>query len=130
MKRCKFTKLINFIPDDCLIEIFSFLKFGEFKTLIKVCKLFYSLIINNEKSIFALQYNITRGDLRKIDESPNITSYFKLKCWDIKSWVLYTVKNDGFDLEYVSEELRNDKEVVMETVKDNGYALGLSLIHI
>ena len=33
------------------------------------------------------------------------------------------VKNDGYALKFVSELLRNDKELVMEAVKTNGWAL-------
>lgn len=41
-----------------------------------------------------------------------------------KEFILEVVKQDGFVLEYASEELKNDKEIVLEAVKQNGNALG------
>ena len=43
--------------------------------------------------------------------------------WNSKEQVLKIVKQNGFALEYASEELKNDKEIVLEVVKQNGYAL-------
>ncbi|KAF0975389.1 hypothetical protein FDP41_005383 [Naegleria fowleri] len=40
-----------------------------------------------------------------------------------KEIVLEVVKNDGFALKYASNELRKDRGLVMEAVKSNGYAL-------
>ena len=37
--------------------------------------------------------------------------------------MLEAVKNNGFVLEWASEELQNDKEIVLEAVKNNGFAL-------
>ncbi|WP_064610347.1 DUF4116 domain-containing protein [Streptobacillus moniliformis] len=43
--------------------------------------------------------------------------------WNNKKEVLKAVKQDGWALEFASEELKNDKEVVMAAVKQNGDAL-------
>ena len=40
-----------------------------------------------------------------------------------KEEVLEAVKQDGYALEYASEELRGDREVVLAAVKQNGRAL-------
>ena len=40
-----------------------------------------------------------------------------------KAEVLEAVKQDGYALEYASEELRGDREVVLAAVKQNGRAL-------
>ncbi len=40
-----------------------------------------------------------------------------------KEVVLEAVKQGGWALEYTSDELKNDKEVVLEAVKQNGHAL-------
>ena len=40
-----------------------------------------------------------------------------------KEVVLEVVKQDGFALEYASEELRSDKEFVLEAIKKSGFAL-------
>jgi CxxC motif-containing protein len=40
-----------------------------------------------------------------------------------KEVVLEAVKQNGYSLEYASEELKNNKEVVLEAVKQNGYSL-------
>jgi hypothetical protein len=40
-----------------------------------------------------------------------------------KEVVLAAVKQDGYALQYASEELKKDKEVVLAAVKQNGYAL-------
>ena len=37
---------------------------------------------------------------------------------------LRAVEDDGMDLEFVSEELKGDREVVMEAVKQNGGSFG------
>ena len=37
--------------------------------------------------------------------------------------VLEAVKNDGYALEYASEELKADTEIVLAAVKNNGMAL-------
>ncbi|WP_064581203.1 DUF4116 domain-containing protein [Streptobacillus moniliformis] len=43
--------------------------------------------------------------------------------WNNKDFVLEAVKNNGWALEYASKELKNDKEAVMAAVKQNGDAL-------
>jgi CxxC motif-containing protein len=40
--------------------------------------------------------------------------------WSDKELVLETVKQNGRSLEYASEEFKNDKEVVLEAVKQDG----------
>ena len=40
-----------------------------------------------------------------------------------KSSVIETLKNDGMELKHVSDELKNDREVVLAAVKQNGMAL-------
>jgi hypothetical protein len=39
--------------------------------------------------------------------------------WNNKEEVLEAVKEDGYDLEQASEELRADREVVMEAVNND-----------
>ena len=41
-----------------------------------------------------------------------------------KEVVMEAVKQNGYALEFASKELQGDKEVVMEAVKHGGYALG------
>ena len=52
---------------------------------------------------------------------------FENKLFDLfrgdKEVVLEAVKQDGWALEYASDELKNDKEVILEAVKQNGQAL-------
>lgn len=43
--------------------------------------------------------------------------------WNNKEKVLEAVKNDGYSLQYASDELKNDKEVVLTAVKQNGNIL-------
>ena len=43
--------------------------------------------------------------------------------WNDKEFVLERVKQNGYDLQYASEELRKDKEVVLEAVKKYPRAL-------
>jgi hypothetical protein len=44
--------------------------------------------------------------------------------WSDKEFVLKKIKNEGgMTLEFVSLELRNDREVVMKAVKQYGWAL-------
>ena len=40
-----------------------------------------------------------------------------------KEEVLEAVKNDGWALEFASEELKNDRELVLEAVKQDGMVL-------
>lgn len=44
----------------------------------------------------------------------------KIEKWNDKIFVLETVKISGASLKYASEELRNDKEVVLEAVRQKG----------
>ena len=43
--------------------------------------------------------------------------------WSNKEYVLKAVKNNGYSLEYASNELKNNKEIVLEAIKKNGYSL-------
>ena len=42
---------------------------------------------------------------------------------DLKSWVYDKVARNGLTLEFASEELRNDKEIVLKAVQNRGSAL-------
>ena len=59
--------------------------------------------------------------------SGNVNSYIlkyasdRLK--DDKDIVIEAVKNNGFALEFASDRLKNDKEIVLEAVKQNRYSL-------
>jgi hypothetical protein len=44
--------------------------------------------------------------------------------WSNKEFVLATVAIDGYNLEYASDNLKDDKEVVLIAVTENGDALG------
>jgi len=54
---------------------------------------------------------------------PQIDRYFYKKGINNKDVVMEVVKQDGYVLRYASDELRNDKEVVLEAVRQNGLAL-------
>ena len=43
--------------------------------------------------------------------------------WNNKAEVLEAVRKSGLDLQYASDELRNDKDVVVAAIQQNGYAL-------
>ena len=42
--------------------------------------------------------------------------------WENKNKVLKAVKEDGLLLKYASETLRNDRELVIEAIKNNDWA--------
>ena len=43
--------------------------------------------------------------------------------WNNKEDVLKEIKRNGFRLNYVSEELKDDPEIVIEALKRDGYSL-------
>ena len=43
--------------------------------------------------------------------------------WNDKEQVLKAVSENGFDLQYASDELKADREIVLAAVQENGYAL-------
>ena len=58
-----------------------------------------------------------------INRDSNALKYFSDEIKDDKKLVLKAVKFHGLALQHASERLRNDKQVVMKAVKQNGLAL-------
>lgn len=49
---------------------------------------------------------------------------------DLKSWVYDAVEINGLNLQFASEELRNDKEIVLEAVQNRGSALQYASVEL
>ena len=116
-------KIIDVLPDDCILHIFSFLEFDELSKLIEKVKPLRKLLKNNIRTFSILHFGIPRSKIKKIENALWLYTIDRKKLKANKTLFLLSVKRDGMNLMDGTPELRNDKEVVMEAVKNKGLAL-------
>ena len=61
--------------------------------------------------------------IMEIDKDSDISSYFTDELKDDKEVMLIAVENNGFMLKYASDKLKDDKDIVLKAVNQNGLAL-------
>ena len=74
----------------------------------------------NTKAVAKYEEQAKKDKERYIMEAAEYTLFLSRNDRD---FVLAAVQEDGYSLEYASEELRNDREIVLAAVQENGYAL-------
>ena len=127
MKKIKIqkSKIFNLSIDVILCKIIPCMLSIDVLSLKKTCKYFYNLIKTNKNLLFKLLYGVKKEMYYNIINIKNkryfeCTKHFEKykKYLKNKNLILEIVKKDGWALKFVSEKLKNDKEVVLEVMKE------------
>ena len=136
--------MFNIIPKELIWEIFLFLEIKDIFNCLLVCKEFYNINENeNFWNLIAIKYNnffdkkklITKKKLK--DFVWNVKEIFKYDVqwisvfkypkylFEKKEYFGFFIKNHGYVwiIQHASNQLKNDKEVVLEAVKQDNSVL-------